>query len=373
MTVRATTPSEVQEGVRGSARVAIRAGGTKSRPADDATVIDLTTLAGITEYSPAECVITARPGTRLVDLERTLAAEGQYLPFDPPLAIEGATIGGTVASGVSGSRRYRYGGIRDFLIGVRVVDGEGRMIRSGGTVVKNAAGFLLHHGMVGSLGQFGVLTELTFKVFPQPEARRTITLECGSADRAFAAARAVEQLRRDCEAIDFNERGTLWLELAGRASALESRAELLVGQLQRLALDVSGESGGPGVNDRQACGGGKSLSAEHLSSVFHDRSPSDPRNGGCVKVAGMMSRWQELRHHVTAVHFMSAGGVAWLATTDLDALAQALANAQLTGLVIRGARAGTRLGHLPHNEFEARVRRVLDPRDLFCATQDPSR
>ena len=91
----------------------------------------------------------------------------------------GATIGGTVAAGVSGSCRYRFGGIRDFLIGVRVVDGEGRVIRSGGKVVKNAAGFLLHQAMVGSCGRLGVVAELTFKVFPAPEAHATVRVDAG--------------------------------------------------------------------------------------------------------------------------------------------------------------------------------------------------
>ena len=114
---------------------------------------------------------------------RALAANRQYLPFDPPLASLGATIGGTVAAGVSGPLRYRYGGVRDFVIGVRVIDGEGRSIRSGGKVVKNAAGFLLHHAMVGSQGAFGVLSEVTLKVFPRPEARATVTVDCGRARR----------------------------------------------------------------------------------------------------------------------------------------------------------------------------------------------
>ena len=99
-------------------------------------------------------------------------AHGQYLPFDPPLTAAGATIGGTVAAGINGPCRYRFGGIRDFLIGARIVDGEAAHPAGGGKVVKNAAGFLLHQAMVGSCGTLGVLAELTFKVFPAPRRTR---------------------------------------------------------------------------------------------------------------------------------------------------------------------------------------------------------
>ena len=129
-------------------------------------MLDTTGLTGIIDYSPDECVLTARAGTPSPRSAPCSPRMGQYLPFDPPLVDAVPRIGGTSPAGLSGSGRYRYGGVRDFLIGTRVVDGEGRLIRSGGKVVKNAAGFLLHHGMVGSLGRFGVITELTFKVFP---------------------------------------------------------------------------------------------------------------------------------------------------------------------------------------------------------------
>ena len=146
--------------------------------------LDLAALAGIVEHTPEECTFTALAGTRISDIERLLAQHGQYLPFDPPLAVAGATLGGTVAAGVNGSCRYRYGGARDFLIGARIVDGRGRLTRSGGKVVKNAAGFLLHQALVGSCGTLGILAELTFKVFPAAEAHATIRVD--AADLASA-------------------------------------------------------------------------------------------------------------------------------------------------------------------------------------------
>src|SRR4029079_6930035 len=109
---------------------------------------------------------------------------GQYLPFDPKCVEAGATLGGTVASGLSGPGRFRFGGLRDFILGVRFVDGAGRLLRMGGKVVKNAAGFDLPKFFVGSLGRFGVLAEMTFKVFPRPQSARTFMLAAGSLDAA---------------------------------------------------------------------------------------------------------------------------------------------------------------------------------------------
>ncbi|MFN9911536.1 MAG: FAD-binding protein, partial [Pirellulaceae bacterium] len=96
---------------------------------------------GILEYDPSEFTITARAGTPLSELVDALAEQGQYFPFDPPLVAQGATLGGLVSSGISGSSRLRFGGIRDFVLGVRWVDGTGAIAVAGGKVVKNAAGF----------------------------------------------------------------------------------------------------------------------------------------------------------------------------------------------------------------------------------------
>src|SRR5207253_308179 len=134
-------------------------------------------LRGITEYDPSEFTFTAGAGTPVREIVAALAERGQYLPFDPMLADAGATLGGTVAAGLSGPGRFRFGGLRDFILGVQFVDGEGRVLRMGGKVVKNAAGFDLPKFFVGSVGRFGILTELTFKVFPRPVATRTLRLD----------------------------------------------------------------------------------------------------------------------------------------------------------------------------------------------------
>jgi glycolate oxidase FAD binding subunit len=339
MTTRPQSVDDVQRIVRESQAMHIRGAGTKSAAVTEGDVLELGgALSGIVEYSPAECVFTAHAGTPVAEITAVLRENRQYLPFDPPFAEHGATIGGAVASGISGPRRYRYGGIRDFLIGVRIVDGEARLIRSGGKVVKNAAGFLLHHGVVGSCGRFGVITEVTFKVFPAPEARVTLRAACGSVEEAFAMAERIEQMRVDCESIEFGASGDLYVTLAGREVALDAR-------IAKLAAVMGGQAE-PAPTTPLA------LQPDAIS---------------VVKVAGLMESWPQLREHVTHAHFMCAGAVAWLSTNDLPRLSDALHGAGLCGQVIRGTRAGARVGLVVHNEFEERVRGVLDPGNRFRA------
>ena len=227
--------AEIQDAVRGANRVRVRGGGSKPALSqrnrdDDAHLLDLSTLEGVVDYQPDEYTFTARAGTPIVDVAEMLAEQGQYLPFDPPLGERGATLGGTVAAGLSGAGRYRYGGIRDFLIGIRFVDGRGQEIRGGGTVVKNAAGFDFPKLFVGSLGRLGILTELTFKVFPQPPAYVTVAAEFNSLTDLLSALDAVTRSAIDLHAVDFAPAGkgwTLWVRIGGLLSALQDRTQAL--------------------------------------------------------------------------------------------------------------------------------------------------
>ena len=361
MTSEARSIDELQRVVREMPQLRVRGGSTKST--ETPLALHLSPLTGIVDYEPDECVITAVAATPLREITAVLQQHRQYLPFDPPFVQEGATIGGTVAAGVNGPGRYRYGGVRDFIIGVRIVDGEGRLIRSGGKVVKNAAGFLLHHGVVGSCGRFGVIAEVTLKVFPAPESRRCVSVTCASVEAAFALAREIEARRFDCEAVDFTHEGELRVTLAGRAAALEQRVERLVEALR------SGQrpSGGtvPLIGDCPPAGG--------LSPQEGTPFVKNVKAESVVKVAGPMTSWEKLRAHVSAARFMCAGAVAWFTTDDPAALGRVLEEARLAGQVIRGAGAGDRIGYVPYNEFEERVRRVLDPHDRFSAAPHPSR
>ena len=212
MSAAPTSLEDLQHAVAASMPGPLRivGAGTKAAPpaAGDAFVVDMRQLIGITSYNPAECVLTALAGTPVAEIDAALAAHQQYLPFDPTHMRAGGTIGGTVASGLSGSGRYRYGGVRDFIIGARVVDGRGRLIASGGQVVKNAAGFLTHHALVGSAGRLGAIGEVTFKVFPRPEARATLRAGCASVDDAFAAHERLRAAAMDLEGSTSRSRRT---------------------------------------------------------------------------------------------------------------------------------------------------------------------
>lgn len=224
-----TTIHELQAAVRCCER-AIPVG-SETKPAlsslpDTFERISTLGLSGIVEYEPSEFTITALAGTPIREIERTLAGHGQYLPFDPPMAASGATIGGTVASGLSGPGAFRYGPIRDFFIGVRFVDGEGRLITGGGKVVKNAAGFDLPKFLVASCGRLGVLAELTFKVFPMPESEATFRLTPLGVENAVDVIHRLSRSSLDIDALDYHPgSGFLWGRIRGRAAALERRLQ----------------------------------------------------------------------------------------------------------------------------------------------------
>ncbi len=133
--------------------------------------------AGIVTYDPAELVITARAGTPLREIEAALAAQGQRLPFEPPSFGESATIGGTVACGLAGPARSAFGPLRDHVLGVRVLTGDGRVLRFGGEVMKNVAGYDLSRMMAGAFGTLGVLLDVSLKLLPCPPSARTLSLE----------------------------------------------------------------------------------------------------------------------------------------------------------------------------------------------------
>lgn len=203
-------------------------GGLTKRPLvandPDAARLDMTDLAGVVAYEPDEFTFTAYAGTRLHDIVALLAGHRQYMPFDPPLLDRGATIGGTLAAGLNGPGRFRFGGLRDFIIGVRFVDGTGRLIAGGGRVVKNAAGFDLPKLMVGSMGRLGVLVELTFKVFPAPSGRRTIRVACTDLSDSLGCIAALVRRPLELEALELEPPATLMIRVAGDEEGLDHHA-----------------------------------------------------------------------------------------------------------------------------------------------------
>ena len=142
---------------------------------------------GIVSYQPTELVVTARSGTPIAELEQALAEKGQMLPFEPPHYGETATLGGTIACGLSGPRRPYAGAARDLVLGTRIVNGRGEVLRFGGEVMKNVAGYDLSRLMAGAMGTLGLLLDVSMKVLPRPTASVTRVFE-------QAPAEAVRQL-----------------------------------------------------------------------------------------------------------------------------------------------------------------------------------
>lgn len=177
----------------------IRGGGSKDFYGQrlQGEVLDTTGLCGIVSYEPSELVVTVGAGTPLAELESLLAQQGQCLPFEPPHFGWGgsgaepgrATVGGMVAAGLAGPARASVGGVRDYVLGLRLLNGRGEHLVFGGQVMKNVAGYDVSRLMVGAMGTLGLITEVSLKVMPQAPAEATLAF-------ALAQAPALEQLHR---------------------------------------------------------------------------------------------------------------------------------------------------------------------------------
>jgi len=161
----------------------LRGGGSKDFYGNEprGELLDTRGYAGIVSYEPTELVVTARCGTALAELEKILEENGQCLPFEPPHFGPEATLGGCVAAGLSGPRRASAGALRDFVLGVKLVDGRARALSFGGQVMKNVAGYDVARLAAGSLGTLGLIAEVSLKVLPLPACELSLELECSEA------------------------------------------------------------------------------------------------------------------------------------------------------------------------------------------------
>jgi glycolate oxidase FAD binding subunit len=148
----------------------------------EALPLEVAAHSGVIDYDPAELVITLRGGSKLRDVEALLAQNRQMFGFEPPHFGADATIGGMVASGLAGPRRAFAGSIRDFVLGAKLLDGNGQVLKFGGRVIKNVAGFDLSRVLVGSLGTLGVILEVSIRVVPMCETEATLAFRHDSAD-----------------------------------------------------------------------------------------------------------------------------------------------------------------------------------------------
>jgi glycolate oxidase len=347
----------LQDAVREHARVLPRGGGSKpalSTPPEGVTPLVVSGLRGIVDYDPEELTITALAGTPVRVVQAALAAHGQHLPFDPPLARAGATLGGVVASGTSGPGRYRHGGVRDFIIGARFVDGTGALVGGGGRVVKNAAGFDLPRLMVGSMGRLGVLVEVAFKVFPAPPAWGTLVAEAPDLAAALEAMRRAAASGLDVEALDLEPPGRLLVRLGGPQAGLEPRLERL-----RRAVGLPAEKA-LGTREAALWDGARRLAwAPAAASVV--RAATSPR-----AVARLDPELDGVPRRYSAG--AAAAWIAWPPDCPLDALDALLREAGAGATRLTGPAGPVLLGATTGGAFAERVRQGLDPDGRFAGS-----
>ncbi|MGO1232439.1 MAG: glycolate oxidase subunit GlcE [Marinobacter sp.] len=208
-------------------------GGTKSfmgrTPDNNAATLSLAEHTGVVEYHPVELVLTVRAGTTLSEIEAVLAEEGQCLHFEPPRLGDGATIGGTLACNLSGPARPWSGSVRDQVLGLRLLNGQGEHLRFGGQVMKNVAGYDVSRLQAGAMGTLGVMTEISLKVMPKPATTATLVQEMpldSAIDYMNRRAGESKPLTGACW-LD----GKVYLRLAGARSAVEATAEQWDGEV----------------------------------------------------------------------------------------------------------------------------------------------
>ncbi|XKH01749.1 glycolate oxidase subunit GlcE [Marinobacter nauticus] len=208
-------------------------GGTKSfmgRTTDtDSATLSLAGHTGVVEYHPVELVLTVRAGTTLREIESVLAEEGQCLHFEPPRLGEGATIGGTLACNLSGPARPWAGSVRDQVLGLRLLNGQGEHLRFGGQVMKNVAGYDVSRLQAGAMGTLGVMTEISLKVMPKPATTATLVQEMPLDSAIDYMNRRAGEPKPLTGACWFD--GKVYLRLAGARSAVEATAEQWEGEV----------------------------------------------------------------------------------------------------------------------------------------------
>lgn len=194
----------------------------------DAQGIDVTRHCGIVEYDPRELVLTARSGTPLSQIEAVLAEAGQMLAFEPPHFGNSATLGGTVACGLSGPRRPYSGSVRDFVLGCKLLNGQGDILNFGGQVMKNVAGYDVSRLMVGAYGTLGILLDISLKVLPRSPSSVTLARKC-NADEAITSMSALLSQPYPVDAACYHDE-LLYIRLSGSAQAVKEACTKISGE-----------------------------------------------------------------------------------------------------------------------------------------------
>ncbi len=329
---------------------ALQGGGTRGAPGAG-QALSTAALTGIVTYEPGALTLVARAGTPVAEIEASLAAEGQRLAFEPMdhralLSRSGTpTIGGVFAANVSGPRRVAVGAARDFALGVRFVDGMGRVIKNGGRVMKNVTGYDLVKLLCGSRGQLGVITEIALKVLPTPETHASLRIP------APDPAQAIDILSRAL-GTPFEVTGAAWdgQDALLRVEGFETSVNYRLGKLKELL-------------------GGESDAVDWTAlRDLHDFADK-PGAVWCISVKPSEAPQIVARLPAgAACRFDCGGGVIWVLCPDETELRAALGTFSGHATRIRGQGAEPAMPPQPAEieRLEAGIKARFDPRALFA-------
>jgi glycolate oxidase FAD binding subunit len=359
--VLAECARRVRAAAAAGGRLHVRGGGTKDflAGASDAEALDMRAYTGVVDYAPSELFATVRAGLPLAEFEELLARHGQCLPFDPPHFADAAgrdagTVGGMVAAGLAGPGRAAAGSVRDFVLGALVLDGRGELLRFGGEVMKNVAGYDVSRVFAGSWGGLGAICEVSLKVLPRPPGSVTLRFEMTQAEAlARLNAWAAQPLPLNASVW---WRGTLAVRLRGAVAAVEAATRRLGGEL---IPEAFAQAFWDGVRDQR-------------DEFFLEAMRAIERDGRALWRLSLPSTAAAIAHGVdTLVEW--GGAQRWVvAERDDVALAEQAVLAGGHAQRVRGGPAGEGL-HTPSPPAPAvlaiqqRLRESFDPHGVFEA------
>ncbi len=325
----------------------------------EVTYVDMRGISGIVSYDPSEFLITAKAGTTVAEVADALAKHGQFLPFDPVWCARGATLGGTVAAGLSGPSRVLYGSIRDFIVEMAMVDGLARQVRGGGKVVKNAAGFDFPKMMVGSYGRMGLLTEITMKVFPRPQAYMTLLWDAPSLTACIAAVARILGQPLQIAAIEIDPPDSMIIRIAGPQDALGNMAD----RVDRLIGSPTSRVINPAAEQR--------IWSDRTELGWIDDGQSVAKIATTIQHTELLLQSLSSLECVRGVISSCAGTVIWVALDldqSIDPLDQLLNQLNLSAVVVNGQVSDlTLLGNREWVRFATRIQRAIDPAAKFAS------
>lgn len=300
----------------------------KGNPSEVDAELWTTLLDGIEAYDPAEMLVVVRAGTRAGDLRRDLAAQGQEWPVDVP---EDATVGGAIAAGVATPRQLRVGMLRDTVVEMEVVTGDGRLVKSGARTVKNVTGFDVHRLLTGSLGTLGVITHVALKLRPLPKRGTTLVTTDGG------------------------------LELATRLLKEVPLPTAVLAEEHRIVVRLEGW---PEEVDEQTVAARKIVTCDEVETPFPE--PNFPDSPIVVEVAVPPSQLAAAVEGRTSWRALVGIGLAWVPVTDADDLASLRTRIE-RGIapVIRGP-GGLGDTPVPAPDVQRRIKQALDPARILA-------